>query len=199
MTDQKRIIAYNVSIGILILAIIAFNNLSFDFKSNIRGLMIAVKTNNIRGKIIGPDGPVANASVWLSKLSDAECGVLNDKVLNSPDLLLSESEYHQIENCMSPFATATTDVEGNYTIKRVPAGWYHLSFQWQQNQAPTMALEPIPTKPGYNSKEIGAGWRNSQLLEVTVFENVPNTYFMAIAHPSINFSPDHELVIDFIW
>ncbi len=163
------------------------------------GTKVPVKSNSISGQITGPDGVAAGASVWLSKLSDTECAALNDKVLNTPDLLLSESEYNKIHDCMSPFASTKTDENGRYLITNVPAGLYHLSFQWQQDQPPAMTLEPIPIEAGYGSKEIGTGWRDSQLLEVTVWEDAPNTYFMAIAHLSINFSADHELIINFTW
>jgi hypothetical protein len=157
------------------------------------------KTNTIRGQIIGPDGPVTDGTVWLSKLTDEDCAARHDRVLRDPETLLSETEFREMRECISPQASATTDGEGRYIIENVPAGWYHLSFQWQQNEPPSMELAPIPEEPGYMAEEVAREWRGAQLFEVTVREDTPGIYLMAVGNSTFNFSADTELKIDFIW
>jgi hypothetical protein len=149
--------------------------------------------------VIGPDGPVAGASVRLAALSDAACAALNDKGLQDPNAGLSDAEFQQLQDCMRPIANESTDAQGRYVVENVPAGWYALDIHWEQNQAPNMTLQPLPTEAGYGSRVIGTEYRGLQQLDVSVDEGNPGVYSMDFFNPSLDFAADAELTIDFIW
>lgn len=92
------------------------DNGSFDARAQSTGV--------VSGTLIGPEGPLASAVVYLRGYRGERCKELAERPT------LSEQEQMALESCSFDTDPVMADAAGKYELKDVVPGYYKLIFQW---------------------------------------------------------------------